>query len=215
MAGRRGWVPLACSSTGACRCAGSCPKSASPSGSSVTLGADSSQLGPWPRQEVGAPPAIGAHRLLGNGRSAALVTPAAEVDWWCAPTLDAPPILWSLLDPERARAGQRCEPRQRAARLVPHRGGTHHVHPRRRTSPGPLRDGRPVGVAPRPVPTAAAPAPAPPGARAIRWLPASPRRAAGIPSALTVVPWRWWGAAARRRGRPSSGSPPWCSLRSG
>ena len=66
--------------------------------------ADAGQLGPWPRRDVGAPPAIGAHRLLGNGRSAALVTPGAEVDWWCAPTLDAPPVLWSLLDPGGARA---------------------------------------------------------------------------------------------------------------
>ncbi|MEX2659518.1 MAG: glycoside hydrolase family 15 protein, partial [Acidimicrobiales bacterium] len=60
--------------------------------------------GPWPRTPVGLPPAIGAHRLLGDGRSSALLTPEAEVDWWCAPALDSPPILWSLLDPAGARA---------------------------------------------------------------------------------------------------------------
>lgn len=49
-------------------------------------------------------PSIGGHRLLSNGRSLALVTAAAEVDWWCAPELDAPPLLWSLLDGRGAAA---------------------------------------------------------------------------------------------------------------
>jgi hypothetical protein len=43
-------------------------------------------------------PAIGSHRLLGDGRSVALLTPDGEVDWWCAPRPDSPPQLWSLLD---------------------------------------------------------------------------------------------------------------------
>jgi hypothetical protein len=46
------------------------------------------------------PPPIGAHRLLGGGRSTALVRPDGEVDWWCAPEPDSPPVLWSLLDPD-------------------------------------------------------------------------------------------------------------------
>ena len=50
------------------------------------------------------PPAIGAHRLLGDGRSSALVTPDATIDWWCAPALDSPPLLWSLLDPGGGKA---------------------------------------------------------------------------------------------------------------
>lgn len=41
---------------------------------------------------------IAAHRLLGDGASAALLRPDGEIDWWCAPELDAPPLLWSLLD---------------------------------------------------------------------------------------------------------------------
>ncbi|MFN2507118.1 MAG: glycoside hydrolase family 15 protein [Acidimicrobiales bacterium] len=43
-------------------------------------------------------PPISGHRLLSNGRSLALVTPTAEIDWWCAPEPDSPPLLWSLLD---------------------------------------------------------------------------------------------------------------------
>lgn len=45
------------------------------------------------------PYAISAHRLVSSGRSAALVRPDGEVDWWCAPDLDSPPVLWSLIDP--------------------------------------------------------------------------------------------------------------------
>ena len=62
------------------------------------------------RGQLPGPP-IGGHRLLSNGRSLALVTATAEVDWWCAPELDAPPVLWSLLDRRGAAAawiGARC-----------------------------------------------------------------------------------------------------------
>ena len=45
-----------------------------------------------------APP-IAAHRLLGDGSSTALLRPSGEIDWWCAPAMDSPPLLWSLLDP--------------------------------------------------------------------------------------------------------------------
>ncbi len=72
--------------------------------SSALAATDHPQRGPWPRAIAGLPPAIGAHRLLGDGRSSALVTPDAEIDWWCAPSLDATPVLWSLLDPAGARA---------------------------------------------------------------------------------------------------------------
>lgn len=49
-------------------------------------------------------PPIAAHRLLGDGRSTALLRPAGELDWWCAPEVDSPPLLWSLLDPAGASA---------------------------------------------------------------------------------------------------------------
>lgn len=50
-----------------------------------------------------APP-IAAHRLLGDGSTTALLRPAGEIDWWCAPAMDSPPLLWSLLDPDGATA---------------------------------------------------------------------------------------------------------------
>ena len=49
-------------------------------------------------------PPIAGHRLLSSGRSVALVTARAEVDWWCAPRPDSPPLLWSLLDRRGAAA---------------------------------------------------------------------------------------------------------------
>ncbi len=57
-------------------------------------------------------PAIEAHRLLGDGRSAALILPDATIDWWCAPDFDSPPLLWWLLDAGGAMA------RWRGARMV-------------------------------------------------------------------------------------------------
>ena len=53
---------------------------------------------------TGHRPALGAHRLLSNGRSTALIRPAGEIDWWCGPDIDSPPLLWSLLDPAGAAA---------------------------------------------------------------------------------------------------------------
>ncbi len=50
------------------------------------------------------PPAIAAHRLVSDGRSAALVRLDGEVDWWCAPAFHSTPLAWSLLDP----AGGMC-----------------------------------------------------------------------------------------------------------
>jgi Glycosyl hydrolases family 15/Domain of unknown function (DUF5911) len=50
-----------------------------------------------------APP-IAAHRLLGDGSATALLRPGGEVDWWCAPAMDSPPVLWSLLDADGAAA---------------------------------------------------------------------------------------------------------------
>jgi len=44
-------------------------------------------------------PPIAAHRLVGTGRSTALVLPDGSVDWWCGSEPDGPPLLWRLLDP--------------------------------------------------------------------------------------------------------------------
>ncbi len=72
------------------------------------------------------PPPIGAHRLIGDGRSAALVRPGGEIDWWCAPDLDSPPLLWSLLDPAGA-AARWLDVRQHRAAAIPAGSGTRTV----------------------------------------------------------------------------------------
>jgi hypothetical protein len=51
---------------------------------------------PAPTRE--APPRIEDHRVIGDGVTVALVQPDATIDWWCTPSVDADPILWSLLD---------------------------------------------------------------------------------------------------------------------
>jgi hypothetical protein len=43
-------------------------------------------------------PRIEEHRVIGDGVTVALVRPDATIDWWCAPAVDADPVLWSLLD---------------------------------------------------------------------------------------------------------------------
>ncbi len=52
----------------------------------------------------GVSPPVAAHRLLGDGEATALLRLGGEVDWWCAPHPDSPPLLWSLLDPDGAAA---------------------------------------------------------------------------------------------------------------
>jgi len=50
------------------------------------------------------PPALGEHRLIGNGTGLALLRPDGEIDWWCLPTPDGQPVLWRLLDPQGGSA---------------------------------------------------------------------------------------------------------------
>lgn len=45
------------------------------------------------------PPPIAHHRMLSDGRSAALLTPGGEIDWWCWPRMHSRPLCWTLLDP--------------------------------------------------------------------------------------------------------------------
>lgn len=49
-------------------------------------------------------PPIDAHRLLSDGRSTALLTPLAEIDWWCWPRMHSSPLAWSLLDRDGGKA---------------------------------------------------------------------------------------------------------------
>jgi hypothetical protein len=49
-------------------------------------------------------PDLGAHRLLGDGRTVAVLAPDATVRWWCAPSYDDVPLCWQLLDPDGGAA---------------------------------------------------------------------------------------------------------------
>lgn len=44
-------------------------------------------------------PSLASLRLLGNGRSVAMLSRDAGVQWWCAPEFDDQPLCWRLLDP--------------------------------------------------------------------------------------------------------------------
>ncbi|MBW3639205.1 MAG: hypothetical protein KY451_05070 [Actinobacteria bacterium] len=50
-----------------------------------------------------APP-LATLRLLGDGRSVAMLAPDATVQWWCAPDFDDLPLCWRLLDPSGSAA---------------------------------------------------------------------------------------------------------------
>lgn len=54
---------------------------------------------PSPDQRLTWAPSLSALRLLGGGRSVALLSPEAAVQWWCAPDVDDVPLCWRLLDP--------------------------------------------------------------------------------------------------------------------
>lgn len=54
--------------------------------------------GPGTAPEGRHAPAVEAHRLLSDRRSAALLRPDGTVDWWCGPEFDSSPLLWWLLD---------------------------------------------------------------------------------------------------------------------
>ncbi len=49
-------------------------------------------------------PDLSALRLVGDGRTAALLSPNATVQWWCAPQFDDRPLCWRLLDPDGGTA---------------------------------------------------------------------------------------------------------------
>ncbi|WP_040796014.1 glycoside hydrolase family 15 protein [Nocardia higoensis] len=50
---------------------------------------------------MNAYPPIAEHGIVGDLQTAALVSSAGTIDWWCAPRFDSPSIFASLLDSER------------------------------------------------------------------------------------------------------------------
>lgn len=44
-------------------------------------------------------PDLGAARVIGSGRTVAMLRRDATIDWWCPSTFDDPPLCWQLLDP--------------------------------------------------------------------------------------------------------------------
>ena len=49
-------------------------------------------------------PDLGTARLIGGGRTAAMLRRDATVQWWCAPDFDDAPVCWQLLDPDGGAA---------------------------------------------------------------------------------------------------------------
>jgi hypothetical protein len=49
-------------------------------------------------------PSLASLRLLGDGRTVAVLSPDAAVQWWCAPAFDDRPLCWRLLDREGGTA---------------------------------------------------------------------------------------------------------------
>lgn len=63
----------------------------------MTAGAGDIDNVPVERDADGYAP-IHSYAAVGDGRSSALIAPDGSIDWWCAPCMDAPPLLDRLLD---------------------------------------------------------------------------------------------------------------------
>src|SRR5438067_820595 len=83
--------------------------------------------------------ALEDYALLGDRRTAALVSRAGSVDWWCAPRFDAPACFAALLGtPEHGRFS--IAPKDGGARTVRrYRPGTMVLETEHETSTGRVR----------------------------------------------------------------------------
>lgn len=55
---------------------------------------------------MNAYPPIAEHGIVGDLQTAALVSSAGTIDWWCTPRFDSPSVFASLLDSERGGSCQ-------------------------------------------------------------------------------------------------------------
>ncbi|MDE3205900.1 MAG: glycoside hydrolase family 15 protein [Acidobacteriota bacterium] len=93
---------------------------------------------------------IGEYAVIGDGRTTALIGRDGRIDWWPVPTLDSPPVLAAILDPDRG-GYLALGPAEPVASTQTYVAGTNVVETTHRTRTGTVvvRDSLNVGTAGR------------------------------------------------------------------